>query len=106
AGFIADLAVPAPPDAPANRFRGVPLADRDEAVRTRLASGRIPAARRLVAVWDRAVAASAWQGPPVWLHGDLHPAICCWRRRGRSARSSTSATSPPATRRPTSRRRG
>ena len=74
AGFIADLAVPAPPDAPANPFRGVPLANRDGAVRTRLASGRIPAARRLVAVWDRAVAASAWQGPPVWLHGDLHPA--------------------------------
>ncbi|MDT0264595.1 phosphotransferase [Jatrophihabitans sp. DSM 44399] len=25
-------------------------------------------------VWDNAVAAPAWQGAPVWLHGDLHPA--------------------------------
>ncbi|GGU04709.1 phosphotransferase [Actinomadura citrea] len=26
------------------------------------------------AVWDDAVAAQAWEGPPVWVHGDLHPA--------------------------------
>lgn len=26
------------------------------------------------AVWDAAVAAPEWEGPPVWLHGDLHPA--------------------------------
>jgi len=26
------------------------------------------------AVWDDAVAAHAWAGPPVWVHGDLHPA--------------------------------
>jgi aminoglycoside phosphotransferase (APT) family kinase protein len=26
------------------------------------------------AVWDDAVAAPAWPGPPVWVHGDLHPA--------------------------------
>lgn len=26
------------------------------------------------AVWDDAVAASEWQGPRVWVHGDLHPA--------------------------------
>jgi aminoglycoside phosphotransferase (APT) family kinase protein len=26
------------------------------------------------AVWDDAVAAPAWEGPPVWVHGDLHPA--------------------------------
>jgi len=25
-------------------------------------------------VWANAVAAPAWQGAPVWLHGDLHPA--------------------------------
>lgn len=25
------------------------------------------------AVWDDAVAAQAWEGPPVWVHGDLHP---------------------------------
>ena len=26
------------------------------------------------AVWEDAVAAPVWTGPPVWLHGDLHPA--------------------------------
>jgi aminoglycoside phosphotransferase (APT) family kinase protein len=26
------------------------------------------------AVWDDAVAAPEWAGPPVWVHGDLHPA--------------------------------
>ncbi|GAA3642811.1 phosphotransferase [Microlunatus ginsengisoli] len=26
------------------------------------------------AVWDDAAAAPAWHGPPVWVHGDLHPA--------------------------------
>ncbi len=26
------------------------------------------------AVWDDAVEAPAWEGPPVWVHGDLHPA--------------------------------
>ena len=26
------------------------------------------------AVWDDACAAGAWEGPPVWVHGDLHPA--------------------------------
>lgn len=26
------------------------------------------------AIWDDAVAAPVWSGPPVWLHADLHPA--------------------------------
>jgi hypothetical protein len=25
-------------------------------------------------VWDAALAAPGYDGPPVWLHGDLHPA--------------------------------
>ncbi len=75
AAFVAELsATPAPADAPANAFRGVPLAHRDETVRARLASGRIPDAPGLLRVWERALAASEWTGPSVWLHGDLHPA--------------------------------
>ncbi|WP_448006812.1 aminoglycoside phosphotransferase family protein [Agromyces bauzanensis] len=74
AAFVAELGTPAPPDAPANPYRGVPLADRDEVVRARLASGRVPDADRLGEVWDRALAAPVWSGPGVWLHGDLHPA--------------------------------
>jgi len=73
AAFVAELGMPAPPDAPGNPYRGVPLADRDEAVRVRLASGRLSESGRLAAVWERALAAPASSGPPVWLHGDLHP---------------------------------
>ncbi|MFF5701547.1 aminoglycoside phosphotransferase family protein [Streptomyces sp. NPDC012794] len=64
AAFLRALHRPAPDGAPANPGRGVPL-------------GTFPApatGRRLRAVWDAAVAAPAWGGPPVWLHGDLHPA--------------------------------
>lgn len=75
AAFVAELgAMVAPADAPANAYRGVPLANRAEEIRVRLVGGRIPDADRLLAVWERALAASAWTGPAVWLHGDLHPA--------------------------------
>lgn len=75
AAFVAELsATPAPPDAPANPYRGVPLAERDDAVRARLTSGRVPHAAGLLEVWERALAAPGWSAPPVWLHGDLHPA--------------------------------
>jgi aminoglycoside phosphotransferase (APT) family kinase protein len=75
ADFVAELAAtPAPADAPANAFRGVPLLHRDEAVRARLAGGRVPEAAALLGVWERATSAPAWTGPSVWLHGDLHPA--------------------------------
>ncbi|RXZ48439.1 aminoglycoside phosphotransferase family protein [Agromyces binzhouensis] len=74
ASFVAELgATPALADAPRNAWRGVPIAHRDDDVRARLASGRIPDAAGLVSVWERALGASAWSGPPVWLHGDLHP---------------------------------
>ncbi|WP_401000580.1 aminoglycoside phosphotransferase family protein [Agromyces sp. GXQ0307] len=74
AAFVAELgATPAPAEAPRSAWRGVPLAHRDDDVRVRLGSGRIPDAARLLPVWERALAASAWAGPPVWLHGDLHP---------------------------------
>jgi aminoglycoside phosphotransferase (APT) family kinase protein len=73
--FLAALHVPAPPDAPANPFRGGPLADRADRVQEHLglmASGLdVDAARSL---WDSTVEAAPWAGPPTWLHGDLHPA--------------------------------
>jgi aminoglycoside phosphotransferase (APT) family kinase protein len=74
AAFVAELGIAAPPDAPHNPYRGVPLADRDESVRARLASGRVPDAASLASVWEQALAESAWAGPKVWVHGDLHPA--------------------------------
>ena len=74
AAFVAALGVPAPPDAPLNPYRGLPLAVRDETVRERFARGALSETDRLQQVWQRALAAPEWRGPPVWLHGDLHPA--------------------------------
>lgn len=77
--FVAALHQPAPPDgAPVNLVRGCPLADRHNAVQERLA--RIghelaPAERAaLDQAWTDALAAPPWDGPPLWVHGDLHPA--------------------------------
>lgn len=75
-GFVRAFSRPAPDDAPANPFRGVPLAARDSALRGRLARWGDSApvdARAVLAAWEESVAVPAWSGPPVWLHGDLHP---------------------------------
>ncbi|MFF1879579.1 aminoglycoside phosphotransferase family protein [Leifsonia sp. NPDC058230] len=74
AEFVAALHTAAPADAPHNPVRGVPLATRDAAVRSRLEQ----LAERTdvsgpTAHWERALAAEPWDGPPIWLHGDLHP---------------------------------
>lgn len=73
--FLAALHLAAAPDAPANPFRGVPLADRTDAVMRNLATVAATvdgdAVRR---EWDAAVEVPRWDGAPVWLHGDLHPA--------------------------------
>jgi aminoglycoside phosphotransferase (APT) family kinase protein len=55
-----------------NSSRGVPLAARDAATRAAMASlhGGIDV-RAVTAAWEGALEAPAWDGPPVWLHGDL-----------------------------------
>jgi aminoglycoside phosphotransferase (APT) family kinase protein len=74
AQFLAELHQPAPPDAPHNPARGVPLAMRANSVEDRL--GRLRTATTLITprieqTWHAALAA-----PPsatrAWLHGDLH----------------------------------
>jgi aminoglycoside phosphotransferase (APT) family kinase protein len=72
AGALAALHRPAPADAPANPFRGVPLAARDAVVSARLAAG--PDHGILLTAWRAGLAARAWAVPAVWLHGDPHPA--------------------------------
>lgn len=48
------------------------LAERDHAVRSAiLASYDLFDTSALVAAWDEAVRLPPWQGPPVWVHGDL-----------------------------------
>jgi len=74
-GFLRALHVPGPAGAPANPLRGVPLGSRGDAFTSRvLQLGDAidgAAARR---VWRAAVGTPDWAGPPLWLHGDLHPA--------------------------------
>jgi aminoglycoside phosphotransferase (APT) family kinase protein len=73
--FLAALHRPAPPSAPFNPFRSIPLSDRADAFELRLPT--LPGGaeqRQLRQVWDRAAGAGSHGGPPVWIHGDLHPA--------------------------------
>ena len=73
--FLAALHVPAPPQAPANPVRGVPLANRSERLAQHLSAASGLAEHRAVTrAWQAALAVPAWDQPPVWLHGDLHPA--------------------------------
>ncbi|MCP5025853.1 MAG: aminoglycoside phosphotransferase family protein [Actinomycetia bacterium] len=72
--FLAALHQPAPPAAPVNPFRGTPLADRSGPVEGRIATlaAHIDVAR-VREVWIDALQAPVWAGPPLWIHGDLHP---------------------------------
>jgi aminoglycoside phosphotransferase (APT) family kinase protein len=56
-----------------NHFRGVPLSVRDRLTRRSIAQiGDLLDAQALLAVWEQSLAAPAWEGPPAWLHGDVH----------------------------------
>ncbi|WP_327393724.1 aminoglycoside phosphotransferase family protein [Streptomyces sp. NBC_01186] len=78
AGFLKALHTQAPAEAPTSPDRGVPLGTLADAVEKTLAEvaaeGVADDLRNVRDIWDEALAAPDWQGPPVWLHGDLHPA--------------------------------
>jgi aminoglycoside phosphotransferase (APT) family kinase protein len=77
AAFLKALHVPAPADQPINPFRGLHIAERAsrfEASLPRAKARRPFDALTALAAWNRALAAPRWDGPPLWLHGDLHPA--------------------------------
>lgn len=75
AAFLRALHVAAPDDAPVNPYRGVPLADRDEPTRERVAQLEdLIDASATLSLWGELSATSGFNGRPVWLHGDLHPA--------------------------------
>ena len=73
-GFLAALHVGVPDDAPTNPHRGGPLAGRRDLLEGHLGAvvGLVDRGR-VLEVWRSAAEAPAWDGPPVWLHGDLHP---------------------------------
>ncbi|EFC86868.1 aminoglycoside phosphotransferase family protein [Parafrankia sp. EUN1f] len=75
AAFLRALHVEAPAEAPISSDRGAHpknCADGFDHFLRAVALGGI--ADDVRAVWDDAVAAPEWEGPPVWVHGDLHPA--------------------------------
>lgn len=61
-----------PPPGEHNSFRGVPLSTRDAPTRRAISSlmGSIDADAS-ASIWEEALRAPDWTGPPVWLHGDL-----------------------------------
>jgi aminoglycoside phosphotransferase (APT) family kinase protein len=73
-GFLRALHRPAPADAPPNPVRGIPLAERDDRTLASIdaLAGEIDAAA-IHRLWARLRDAPAWDGRPVWVHGDLHP---------------------------------
>ncbi|MCH7229318.1 aminoglycoside phosphotransferase family protein [Glycomyces sp. L485] len=75
AGFLAALHQKTPEDAPLNPDRGVPLrkftAEIERSLETLDPAENVTGLRK---IWNDAAAAAEWDGPPVWLHGDLHPA--------------------------------
>lgn len=86
ATFLMAIHLPAAPGAPVNPFRGVPLETRSDAVLARLNdSVRYPQAAYLRALWSEACQVPLWDGPGLWLHGDLHPANVLLRPDGHLA---------------------
>lgn len=75
ANFLATLHVRAPADAPISSTRGIPLAGLREGFDSAFELiADHASADKVREIWEQAVAAPAWQGAPLWLHGDLHPA--------------------------------
>ncbi|KAB8167976.1 phosphotransferase [Streptomyces sp. 3MP-14] len=75
AGFLGALHEEAPAEAPASEDRGGHPGECTNGF-DQFFHSVVPdsLADDVRAVWDDAVAAPGWAGPPVWVHGDLHPA--------------------------------
>ncbi|MFE9233208.1 aminoglycoside phosphotransferase family protein [Cellulosimicrobium funkei] len=74
AGFLRALHVAAPADAPSSTDRGAHPRDVTDGFEGFLRAVAPADSAAVRSVWADAVAAPAWKGPPVWVHGDLHPA--------------------------------
>ena len=77
AAFVAAMRSITLPDAP-KAHRGGPVASLDAAIRAAIRELRgIPEegvdCAAVAAVWEQALRAPGWDGPPVWLHADLMP---------------------------------
>ena len=72
--FLHALHQPAPAHAPHNPWRGVPLTTRAKTLREHLqrVDGLVNRAA-VLDLWERVLSTPPWSGPPLWIHGDLHP---------------------------------
>jgi aminoglycoside phosphotransferase (APT) family kinase protein len=85
ARFVVDLQRIDPGGGPSpgrhNVFRGVPLAMRDEYTRSAITALQdVLDTDVATAAWEAALEQPAWDGPPVWIHGDLKPGNLLARR--------------------------
>ncbi|WP_409464183.1 phosphotransferase [Amycolatopsis sp. GA6-003] len=75
ADFLRALHAEAPADAPVSADRGAHPRDCTDGFEKFLEAVALDdLAADVRAVWDDAAAAGAWEEPPGWVHGDLHPA--------------------------------
>ena len=73
--FLRALHQPAPEEAPRSPHRSIPLDARTARLHEHLDQlGDVINRERVLALWDRLVVTPRWPGPPMWIHGDLHPA--------------------------------
>ena len=72
AAFFTELHRPAPADAPVNPVRGIPLSSRAALVTEHLQA--LGASEEIKRLWEELLATPVHAGPPVWVHGDPHPA--------------------------------
>lgn len=72
--FLRALHRPAPVEAPHNPWRSVALAARTSVLHRHLqqADGLVDRTG-VLQLWERVLSAPPWSGPPLWIHGDLHP---------------------------------
>jgi aminoglycoside phosphotransferase (APT) family kinase protein len=67
-----------------NSHRGVPLAMRDSATRTAIASlGGMIDTEAAAAAWEGSLKTAPWERPPVWIHGDMMPGNLLINQGGR-----------------------
>ncbi|MFJ3159900.1 aminoglycoside phosphotransferase family protein [Streptomyces kanasensis] len=89
AGFVAAMRSLRLPDGP-RAHRGGPVSSLDAETRAAIEKLRRTPGEEVdcdaaTAVWEEALRAPAWDGPPVWLHGDLMPGNLLVRRGRLSA---------------------
>lgn len=74
AGFVTALHAVDSAGGPTSGGRGAPLESRDDATRAAIASlDGLVDTMAVTRAWESSLREPLWEGPPVWVHGDLNP---------------------------------